>query len=151
MPRLVAVVLLVLAAGACAKSTTSTTSGSPAATASAAPSAATAAGGAVHTATTANFGTILVDSSGRSLYYFDKDTKSAIACTGQCATKWPPLVISSSASPGSMTGLATTKRPDGSTQVTYKDHPLYLYSGDSKAGDVNGDGFAGLWHVAKVT
>ena len=46
--------------------------------------------------------------------------------------------------------LATTKRSDGGTQITYNGHPLYLYSGDKKPGDTNGQGlntFGGLWYV----
>jgi predicted lipoprotein with Yx(FWY)xxD motif len=49
-----------------------------------------------------------------------------------------------------MSGLGTRHRPEGSTQVTYKNRPLYRYSGDTKAGDTNGDGVGGIWHVAKV-
>jgi predicted lipoprotein with Yx(FWY)xxD motif len=46
--------------------------------------------------------------------------------------------------------LGTIERPDGRTQVTFKGRPLYSFSGDSKAGDVNGEGIkdVGTWHAA---
>ena len=43
--------------------------------------------------------------------------------------------------------LGTVKRPDGKIQVTYNGLPLYLFAGDSKAGDVKGQGVGGIWHV----
>jgi predicted lipoprotein with Yx(FWY)xxD motif len=46
--------------------------------------------------------------------------------------------------------LSTTPRADGTTQVVYNGHPLYSYSGDTKAGDTNGEGvtaFGAGWDV----
>jgi len=46
--------------------------------------------------------------------------------------------------------LGTTTRDDGSTQVTYNGHPVYLYTGDTAAGQANGEGinhFGGLWYA----
>ena len=48
--------------------------------------------------------------------------------------------------------LGTTKRSDGTTEVTYDGHPLYRYAGDAKPGDTAGqgsDGFGALWWVVK--
>ena len=86
-------------------------------------------------------GTFLVDGHGRTLYLFQKDKTARSTCSGACATDWPPLLTSGKAkASGSVRKalLGTTKRSDGSTQVTYKGHPLYTYSGDQKAGDTNG-------------
>jgi hypothetical protein len=51
--------------------------------------------------------------------------------------------------------LGTVGRPDGTTQVTLDGRPLYTFSFDHSAGEVNGDGtkdsFDGTdftWHVA---
>jgi predicted lipoprotein with Yx(FWY)xxD motif len=96
-------------------------------------------------------GTVLVDSQGRTLYLFAKDQGTTSACSGACATAWPPL--RASGKPVAGTGvksslLGTIKRSDGKPQVTYNGHPLYLYVGDQKAGDTSGQGitaFGGGW------
>jgi predicted lipoprotein with Yx(FWY)xxD motif len=147
MSRYVLALLLVAATGACAKSSTTTTA--PSASASAAASA--AATGEVKTATNATMGKILTDASGKTLYVFDKDTATTIACVDPCTGTWPPLTTSGPMASPEMSGLGTRQRPDGTTQVAYKNRPLYRYSGDTKAGDTNGDGVGGIWHVAKVS
>jgi predicted lipoprotein with Yx(FWY)xxD motif len=98
-----------------------------------------------------SLGKVLVNSNGRTVYDFAKDTGSKSMCTGGCASEWPPVTTSGKASVGggltkSMVG--TTHRSDGKTQVTYNGHPLYTFSGDAKAGDTNGQGlddFGGKW------
>ena len=94
-----------------------------------------------------------INSKGLTLYLFKKDTGTKSTCTGACATNWPPLRASGKPLAGtglSMTEVGTTGRSDGKPQVTYNGHPLYLYSGDAKAGDTNGEGvsaFGGLWYA----
>jgi predicted lipoprotein with Yx(FWY)xxD motif len=106
----------------------------------------------VRTKTVGSLGTVLVDARGMTLYHFDKDKAGKIACVGACTTTWPPLTISAGASvPTTPAGLSSVSRPDGSKQIAYQGKPLYTYSGDTKPGDANGDGFAGLWHAAKVS
>jgi predicted lipoprotein with Yx(FWY)xxD motif len=110
-------------------------------------------GVATVSATSTSLGTILVDGSGRTLYLFEKDQPNQSACTGACAAAWP--VDQSSGTPKAGSGvtaslLGTTKRGDGTTQVTYHQHPLYYYSGDSQAGQQNGQGvdaFGAKWFV----
>jgi predicted lipoprotein with Yx(FWY)xxD motif len=43
--------------------------------------------------------------------------------------------------------LGTTKRTDGTTQVTYNGWPLYYWKNDSKPGDVTGENVQGVWFV----
>ena len=99
-------------------------------------------------------GPFLVGPDGKTLYVFSKDTATTSACEGQCAQTWPPVTLPAGASLPSVaaaTGtFATITRSDGSMQLTYKGHPLYTYSGDSKPGDTNGDGVGGVWSVAKA-
>jgi predicted lipoprotein with Yx(FWY)xxD motif len=104
-------------------------------------------------ATSTNLGMILVDGSGRTLYLFAKDQPDQSACAGACVAAWP--VDQSSGTPKAGSGvkaalLGTIKRGDGTTQVTYDHHPLYYYSGDSGAGQQNGQGvdaFGAKWFV----
>jgi predicted lipoprotein with Yx(FWY)xxD motif len=96
-------------------------------------------------------GKILVNSQGRTLYLFQKDSGTQSACTGACASAWPPLRANGKPTVGSganVSLIATTQRSDGKPQVIYNGHPLYLYQGDQKAGDTNGQGltaFGGGW------
>jgi predicted lipoprotein with Yx(FWY)xxD motif len=92
-------------------------------------------------------GKILVDSQGRTLYLFQKDSGTTSACAGA----WPPLRASGKPTAGreaSASMLGTSTRSDGKPQVTYNGHPLYLYQGDQKPGDTNGQGitaFGAAW------
>ena len=83
--------------------------------------------------------TVLVTQRGMTLYHLGTEEGGKIACTGACASVWPPLLVSSSAKlaagPGVSKGkLGTVRRPDGRRQVTYAGLALYRYSGDRKAG-----------------
>jgi predicted lipoprotein with Yx(FWY)xxD motif len=123
--------------------------------ASGTPASPTTASGGPATVGVANvgLGKILVNSQGRTLYLFKKDTSTTSTCLGACAVNWPPLRASrkptlSSGANASLVSTAT--RSDGKTQVIYNGHPLYLFSGDQKAGDTNGEGvnaFGGLWYA----
>jgi predicted lipoprotein with Yx(FWY)xxD motif len=98
-------------------------------------------------------GQTLVDGQGRTLYLFEADKAGKSECNGACTSAWPPYVTSSAPHPGTgVTGalLATSVRGDGTTQVTYNHRPLYFYSGDTGAGQQNGEGlnaFGALWYV----
>jgi predicted lipoprotein with Yx(FWY)xxD motif len=99
-------------------------------------------------------GTVLVDGNGMTLYLFEADTSTASTCTGSCAGTWPAFVTAGSptasgAADASM--LGTTTRDDGSTQVIYNGHPLYLYSGDSAPGEANGEDVGGVWYAVTAT
>jgi predicted lipoprotein with Yx(FWY)xxD motif len=122
--------------------------GAPPATPSAA--AGTAAEVDLHTS---NLGQILVDSQGRTLYLFEADKGGKSNCDGPCATAWPPYLSKGTpqAAQGATAALVgTTTRNDGTTQVTYADHPLYYFVGDKAAGDTTGqdiDQFGAKWYV----
>jgi predicted lipoprotein with Yx(FWY)xxD motif len=102
-------------------------------------------------------GKVLVDARGHTLYLFKKDSGTKSACLGACATAWPPLRATGkpTVAGGAKASLvATTKRPDGKPQVTYHGHPLYRFKGDSKPGDVNGQGLNGFgahWYAVSAT
>jgi predicted lipoprotein with Yx(FWY)xxD motif len=129
-----------------------TPSASPAGASGGAP-AANGSGGASVAVASSELGQILVDGAGRTLYLFEADTGTASTCDGACASAWPPLATAGQpiAGPGvSASKLGTTKRSDGTTEVTYNGHPLYTFSGDSAPGQTSGqgsDGFGAEWYV----
>ena len=98
-------------------------------------------------------GTYLVDSAGRTLYLFQKDKTTKSRCYDACAQGWPPLLTTGkprASGRAKASLLGTTKRRDGTRQVTYKGHPLYYYTADTKAGDTKGqdvDAFGAEWYI----
>jgi len=98
-------------------------------------------------------GLYLTDSSGRTLYYFTKDSASASACTGSCSGLWPPFNASPITAPSLVKtfDFSSVNRADGMNQMAYRGRPLYIYTGDAKPGDTNGQGFNNLWYVANVS
>ncbi len=120
--------------------------------ANASPSGTTSSGTTVNVRST-SLGKILVDSQGRTLYLFKKDTGPKSTCFGACASAWPPFRTSAAPKAGSgvtASLLGTTTRSDGNDEVTYNGHPLYYYVGDQKAGDTNGQDlnqFGAAWYV----
>jgi len=98
-------------------------------------------------------GTYLVDGKGRTLYLFEKDRTKKSTCADACAKAWPPLTTKGrpkAAGAAKSSLLGTSKRADGTTQVTYKGHPLYFFVQDKKAGDTKGqnvDAFGAEWYV----
>jgi predicted lipoprotein with Yx(FWY)xxD motif len=109
----------------------------------------TAPAATVKVATT-KLGRILTDSNGRTLYLFEKDKGAASACSGACASIWPPVTAAGAGRGVSAAELGSIKRADGKTEATYAGHPLYTYAGDAKPGDTRGQGldqFGAEWYV----
>ena len=101
----------------------------------------------------AKLGKVLAASNGLTLYTNKNDTPKSSACNSACAQIWPPLLTTSGApaAPSGLTGtLGTVTWSDGTVQVTYNGQPLYLYAGDSKPGDTNGEGIDGIWAAVKT-
>ncbi len=92
-------------------------------------------------------GEVFTDADGMTLYTYDKDTPGKSKCAGLCAVFWPPVIATGTAK--STGGFTTITRDDGTKQWAYNGKPLYGYINDPKAGDTNGDGVDGVWHVAK--
>jgi predicted lipoprotein with Yx(FWY)xxD motif len=97
-------------------------------------------------------GSSLAGENGMTLYTKADDTTTSSTCSGSCTTTWPPFTIDTgeqvTAGAGVTGTIGTITRDDGSLQVTYNGHPLYYYSGDSKAGDSAGQGLGGIWYIA---
>jgi predicted lipoprotein with Yx(FWY)xxD motif len=153
--------MLVLVSGAIAgcgssgSSSSSTVKAAPATSAAPAATApATAEPTALITTKHAKLGPVLAYGSKRlTVYLFEADKGSHSTCSGTCAKVWPPVVGQPKAT-GDAHGadLGTIKRADGTTQVTYKGHPLYLFAKDKDDGDTYGQGlksFGAGWYVLK--
>lgn len=106
-------------------------------------------------------GTMLVDSSGKTVYFTSQEANGKIACTSECLSFWHPVLASGSTPPtvSGVTGLTVVHRTDNNQeQLAYQGKPLYTFVQDSSSGDVSGnnfmDSFGGTdftWHVATVT
>jgi predicted lipoprotein with Yx(FWY)xxD motif len=92
-------------------------------------------------------GKALTNSKGMTLYMFDKDTDNKSNCNGPCAALWPALKAEPDVEPIADWTIVT--RDDGSKQWAYKTKPVYTWSKDSKPGDITGDGFGNVWHIAR--
>ena len=94
-------------------------------------------------------GPVLTDANGMALYLFTNDTEGVSNCSADCATNWPPLTVEAEADAvagDDVTGeLGTITRDDGTLQVTIEGMPLYLYAGDTEAGDLSGHQVGGVW------
>ena len=103
------------------------------------------------------FGRILFDGRGFALYAFTHDPRVKATCYGDCATSWPPFIVSGrpSAARGAKASLlGTTRRSDGKLQATYGGRPLYYYVGDTSPGIVlcqNVPEFGGTWLVLRAS
>ena len=145
---------LVLAA--CGGSSTSSSSGSASTPSygAAKPSTSNSSGAAsVLSTKTSSLGTFLVDGHGRALYLWDADHGPKSTCSGACAQAWPPLTATATPKAGGAVKaslLATTKRANGSREVTYAGQPRYYFEGDTQPGQTTGqgsNGFGAPWWV----
>ncbi len=100
------------------------------------------------------YGPMLFDSRGQAIYIWELEESSTAECYGSCAKAWPPVLTDGApVASGNVDAklLGTTKRTDGTTQVTYNGHPLYFYANE-KPGEVechNIKTHGGLWWVIR--
>jgi predicted lipoprotein with Yx(FWY)xxD motif len=132
------------------------TSSPAAATAAATTASAPAATGVQITVKRAKLGEIVAAGPRRlTVYLFEADSGGASACTGACASAWPPVTTAAAPSAGagaSASALGTITRADGTKQVTYGGHPLYFFAQDKDQGDAYGQGvksFGAAWYTLK--
>ncbi|HEY0451892.1 hypothetical protein [Actinophytocola sp.] len=110
---------------------------------------------AVHTEDHSGLGRILVDSSGKTLYFTDQEADGTVRCVGTCLQFWFPAESGDAPSVPGVPALDVVRRADsGHTQLTYQGKPLYTFQLDEAAGDANGhdveDDFVGthfVWHA----
>ena len=142
IPAAVGTSLLVAACGGSAQK--STPGSTPTAAAPPASQPVSSSGSALTIGTASNsVGTYLTGAGGRALYIWVADSKGKSACSGACATAWPPLTVGSIPKVGggaSAGDISLISRSGGAKQVAYKGRPLYYYAGDSGPGMTNGQG-----------
>jgi predicted lipoprotein with Yx(FWY)xxD motif len=105
----------------------------------------------------AGLGNVLVDGEGLTVYMFQTDHQGhPSVCVGLCAVGWPPLTLTPTttrpiAGPGIKNSLlGTSKRADGTTQITYDGWPLYTWPQDTAPGEATGQALTNLggrWYV----
>ena len=98
------------------------------------------------------YGDVLVDANGMTLYVFDADSPGTSTCTGSCLQYWPVAEASGTVTHSSdvTARLSTITRDDGTTQLTVDGWPAYTYAADSGPGKATGQGTnlsGGLWWV----
>ncbi|MES0203077.1 COG4315 family predicted lipoprotein [Mesorhizobium australicum] len=91
---------------------------------------------------------IYTDANGMTLYTYDKDEKGKTNCYDKCAANWPPLKAKAGAKADDE--WSVVDRTDGTKMWAHDGKPVYTFIKDKKAGDVTGDGVAGVWHVVKA-
>jgi predicted lipoprotein with Yx(FWY)xxD motif len=96
----------------------------------------------------------LVTSTGMTLYSLSVEKKGKFVCTrsAECLVIWHPLLVPKGKKVKGPVKLGTVKRPEGGSQVTYQDRPLYTFAEDKKPGDAKGEGLkdVGTWHSVRV-
>ncbi len=92
-------------------------------------------------------GKVMATEKGMTLYTFDKDAKGKSNCDPDCLKKWPAFHADAKAKAEGEWSLV--KAADGKEMWAYEGKPLYTYAEDKKAGEMNGDGVGGVWHIAK--
>jgi predicted lipoprotein with Yx(FWY)xxD motif len=153
---LIGVAAAALLAAACSSGSSTTTPTSPGTAASASPAGASGSSTEIKTMT-GSAGAFLTDGSGRAVYLFMADPMGKSVCTNACVSAWPPVLASGTPTgAGGVNGgsLSLIARSDGGKQVAYDGHALYYFSGDSGAGQVNGqgvDGFGAKWWLVAPT
>ncbi len=107
----------------------------------------------VNTVNNKQFGSILTNETFFTLYRYlsDPQDEKISACNGNCAKIWPPFYVEDLTVNPELKSrdFDTITREDGSKQLTYKGWPLYLYSGDTKPLETNGQAVNGLWFVVQ--
>ena len=142
IPVLAASLILVACGGSSNSSSGSTSASTPASPSS------TSSAAVIKTASNPSLGTVLVNGQGMTLYALSAERGGKWICTSSgCLQVWHPVTVSAGSVPTGTASLGVIKRPDGTTQVTYKGRPLYTFAQDHAPGQANGQGVkdVGTW------
>ncbi len=99
------------------------------------------------------YGNYLTNETYFTLYRYlsDPQDRKISTCNGGCAKTWLPFYVEDLTMNPELKSIDfdTITREDGSKQLAYKGWPLYLYTGDTKTFETNGQGVNGLWFVVQ--
>jgi predicted lipoprotein with Yx(FWY)xxD motif len=147
-----AAALIVAGCGSGKKTSATSAASTPASTQATAPPA--EPGTSIVVKRAGKLGTVLAAGPKKmTVYLFEADKGATSACSGACASAWPPVTTSGTPMAGHgalASDLGTTKRSEGTMQVTYKGHPLYYFVKDKDSGDAYGEGvkaFGAEWYA----
>lgn len=93
-------------------------------------------------------GLVVTDYRGMALYGVSGESPANLICVDECTTTWIPLTADGRTGVSDRldsSRVGSVLRPDGTTQVTYADVPLYRWTGDDSVGVTGGAGVAGIW------
>jgi predicted lipoprotein with Yx(FWY)xxD motif len=101
----------------------------------------------------ADYGQVLTDQLGFTLYWYDEDRVGTSNCTGECLDHWRPLLWDPGLTNEEVLAqvdngpLGFIVRPGIGLQVLWDGYPAYYWEGDSQPGEVNGQGIDNHWWV----
>ena len=96
------------------------------------------------------YGDILTTSSGKTIYIRLGDAYRISKCAAKCAAAFPPFLTNGApqATGGILPAyIGVLQAATRGEQVSYAEHPLYTYSGDTGPGQYNAEGAGGIWYV----
>ncbi len=97
-----------------------------------------------------SMGSMVTDDKGMTLYRYGKDqaTPSKWTCAGSCTRTWMPVIVEDGVqTSGVEKSLLGSVHRNGMKQLTLAGWPLYRYTGDTKAGQMNGQGKDKEWYA----
>jgi predicted lipoprotein with Yx(FWY)xxD motif len=107
----------------------------------------------VRAGSTTQYGEVAVDADGKSLYLFANDTGTTSAVPEGVLAAWPPIIAEGEPTAGEgidASKLGVAEQPNGERWVTYNDHILYRFTGDTAPGDTNGQGLGMVWYLVSA-
>lgn len=115
----------------------------------------TPASGGITLIETRSPGSYVATAGGMSLYTLVDENLQPLPCESECLEAWPAFTGEATLAEAGIALdanlIGTTQLEDGSTQVTYNDHPLYTFAGDEgDPGRTEGQGvqgFGGTWYL----
>lgn len=94
------------------------------------------------------YGPVLAAPDGKTLYMRLGDAPQHAGCISTCMLAFPPELTNGAPQAGGgilAAYLGVLTAPVKGEQIAYSGHPLYTYSGDTIAGEINAQGDGGIW------